>query len=91
MRSRVVNISDYKLFKVNISSIGGRNIYLKFPVEFIKKVIKIDGLKFLNLKIDSLEAVDLKKTIEEALDCNLTGNIVDLNTKNNDLIKITIE
>lgn len=91
MRSKAVNLIDDRLFKVKILSSGGDNINLKFPVEFVKRMVKINGLKWLNLKTDVLDADNLAKTVMQALDYNLTGNIVNIKTKNNDLIKINID
>lgn len=91
MRNRHTNLIDDRLFRVKILSSSGDNINLKFPVEFVKRMVKINGLKWLNLKTDVLDTDNLSKTVIQALDYNLTGNIVDVKTKNNDLIKINIE
>ncbi|WP_250674001.1 hypothetical protein LZ906_008105 [Paraclostridium ghonii] len=91
MRNRHTNLTDDRLFRVKILSSSGDNINLKFPVEFVKRMVKINGLKWLNLKTDVLDTDNLSKTVMQALDYNLTGNIVDVKTKNNDLIKINIE
>ncbi|GAA0713637.1 hypothetical protein GCM10008904_28170 [Paraclostridium ghonii] len=91
MRNRHTNLIDDRLFRVKILSSSGDNINLKFPVEFVKRMVKINGLKWLNLKTDVLDTDNLSKTVMQALDYNLTGNIVDVKTKNNDLIKISIE
>ena len=91
MRSKTINLMDDRLFKVKILSSGGDNINLKFPVEFVKRMIKINGLKWLNLKTDVLDTDNLSKTVIHALNYNLTGNIVDIKTKNNDLIEINID
>lgn len=91
MKNRHTNLIDDRLFRVKILSSSGDNINLKFPVEFVKRMVKINGIKWLNLKTDVLDTDNLSKTVIQALDYNLTGNIVDVKTKNNDLIKINIE
>jgi hypothetical protein len=91
VKNKSINLIDDRLFRVKILSSAGDNINLKFPVEFVKRIMKINGLKWLNLKTDVFDADNLTKTVMEALDYNLTGNIVNIKTKNNDLIKINID
>jgi hypothetical protein len=43
MNGNVNNGYEKKLFKIRILSRGGDKIHLKFPVEFVKRMVKING------------------------------------------------
>lgn len=90
MVNRFNNLEENILFRIRILSNSGDKIYLKFPVEFVKRMIKINGLNWLNLKSDIVDTENLSKVVTHALDFNLTGDIAHIQTKNNDSIKITI-
>lgn len=91
MRNKVTNIIDDRLFKIKILSSKGDNINLKFPINFVKRMIKINGINWLSFKNDLLDTENLSKVILHALDYDLTGNIANIKTKNDDIIKITID
>jgi hypothetical protein len=84
------NLDEGRLFRVRILSNSGDKINLKFPIEFVKRMIKINGFNWLNLKNDIVDTENLAKLVTEALNFNLTGDIAHIQTKNNDSIKITI-
>ena len=45
MNGNVNNGYEKKLFKIRILSRGGDKIHLKFTVEFVKRMVKINGFK----------------------------------------------
>ena len=90
MVNRFNNLEENILFRIRILSNSGDKIYLKFPVEFVKRMIKINGFNWLNLKSDLIDTENLAKVVTHALDFNLTGDIAHIQTKGNDSIKITI-
>ncbi|GAA0863052.1 hypothetical protein [Paraclostridium tenue] len=90
MVNKFNNLEENILFRIRILSNSGDKIYLKFPVEFVKRMIKINGLNWLNLKSDIVDTENLSKVVTHALDSNLTGDIAHIQTKNKDSIKITI-
>lgn len=84
-------VSNDKLFRIRILSSSGDKISLKFPVDFVRRMIKINGFNWLNLKSDLIDTNNLSQLIIHALNDNLTGNIANIQTKNNDSIKINID
>lgn len=91
MNSNINNGYEKKLFKIRILSRGGDKIHLKFPVEFVKRMVKINGFNWLNISSDIVDTNGLVKMVVSALDCKLTGEIAHIETKNNDSIRITID
>lgn len=91
MNSNINNNYERKLFRIRILSRGGDKIHLKFPVEFVKKMIKINGFNWLNIQNEMIDTNELVKMIVNALDYKLTGEIANIETKNNDSIKIMID
>lgn len=91
MNGNVNNSYERRLFKIRILSRGGDKIHLKFPVEFVKRMIKINGFNWLNIQSDMIDTNGLVKMVVNALDAKLTGEIAHIETKNNDSIKIIID
>lgn len=90
MASTIKNYND-RLVIININSHTGDKVKLNLPVEFVKKLIKNNALNFF---IFEEEIVDTQKMIKSLLDSfnyNLTGEILDLERYNGDLIKIKIQ
>ncbi|WP_283591221.1 hypothetical protein [Clostridium butanoliproducens] len=68
-------------------------IKFKFPVKFILSVIKTFGT-IPNLGIKQLESVDLKnlsKVVSVAIEENITGEILEMETDDHNIIKVSIE
>lgn len=91
MARNLKNVKEEKLFKIKILSRDGDKIYLKFPTEFVKRMISINGFNWLNFKNDVIDMENLSKVIIDALDYNLSGEIANVHTKNDDYIKISID
>jgi len=90
MASTIKNYND-RLVIININSHTGDKVKLNLPVEFVKKLIKNNALNFF---IFEEEIVDTQKMIKSLLDSfnyNLTGEILDLERYNGDLVKIKIQ
>ncbi|MCC3868318.1 hypothetical protein [Terrisporobacter mayombei] len=90
MASTIKNYND-RLVIININSHTGDKVKLNLPVEFVKKLIKNNALDFF---IFEEEIVDTQKMIKSLLDSfnyNLTGEVVNLERYNGDLIKIKIQ
>lgn len=90
MASTIKNYND-RLVIININSHTGDKIKLNLPMEFVKKLIKNNALDFF---IFEEEIVDTQKMIKSLLDSfsyNLTGEILNLERYNGDLIKIKIQ
>jgi ABC-type Fe3+-hydroxamate transport system substrate-binding protein len=80
--------SNGKYLKVNITSAEGKNINVKLPLKFVKSVIKATGK--LPMKIQGSEEIDLQ-LVAEAIENEVDGNIVELNTNSGEHIEVTIE
>ena len=90
MASTIKNYND-RLVIININSHTGDKVKLNLPVEFVKKLIKNNALNFF---IFEEEIVDTQKMIKSLLDSfkyDLTGEILNLERYNGDLIKIKIQ
>ena len=86
------NIQHYndRIVIININSHTGDKIKLNLPVDFVKKVIKNNALNFF---LFEEEIVDTEKMIKSLLECfnyNLTGDVINLQRYNGDIIKISI-
>lgn len=90
MATTIKNYND-RLVIININSHTGDKVKLNLPVEFVKKLIKNNALNFF---IFEEEIVDTQKMIKSLLDSfnyNLTGEILNLERYNGDLVKIKIQ
>ncbi len=74
--------------KVNIKSHNGKNVNLKLPLKFIKGIIKATGK--LPVHINGDHELDMK-VISEAIENEITGKIVELNSDEGDYIEVIIE
>ena len=77
-----------KNLKVNIKTRKGENINLKFPLKFIKGIIKATGK--IPLHINGSEEFDMK-VLSEAIENNTTGKILELNSNSGDFVEIIIQ
>lgn len=91
MNNNMSNSHERRFFKVRILSRSGDKINLTFPIEFVKRMIKINGFNWLNIQSDIVDTNGLVKIVIHALDAKLTGEIAHIETKNNDSIKIIID
>ena len=82
---------NHRLVLINIKSHTGDKIKLNLPVEFVKKLIKNNALDFF---LFEEEIVDTQKMIDSLIECfnyNLTGDVINLERYNGDIIKIRIQ
>jgi len=77
-----------RYLKVNIKSHNGKNINLKLPVKFIRGIIKATGK--LPVHINGNHELDMK-VISEAIENDITGKIVELNSDEGDYVEVIIE
>lgn len=90
MATTIKNYND-RLVIININSHTGDKIKLNLPIDFVKKLIKNNALDFF---LFEEEIVDTEKIIKSLLDCfnyNVTGEVINLERYNGDLIKIKIQ
>lgn len=82
-----------KMFKVRIVSSDGDKVRVTLPIKFIKGVIGTFG-KIPNVNLEGIEGVnpdEVMKTVMAAIDNDVVGEIVDIESADGDTIKIIIE
>ena len=90
MSSTIKNYND-RLVIININAHTGDKIRLNLPVDFIKKLIKNNALDFFLFEEEIVDTQKLIKSLLDSFNHNLTGEIVNLQRYNGDLIKIKIQ
>ena len=90
MSSTIKNYND-RLVIINIKSHTGDKIRLNLPVDFIKKLIKNNALDFFLFEEEIVDTQKMIKSLLDSFNYNLTGEIVNLQRYNGDLIKIKIQ
>lgn len=90
MASTIKNYND-RLVIININSHTGDKVRLNLPVEFVKKLIKNNALDFFIFKEEIIDTQKMIKSLLESFNYNLTGEVVNLERYNGDLIKIKIQ
>lgn len=83
---------DYinKMLKIKVISKDGDNVNVKLPIKFIKAVLKTAGKIPIPNNVKGMENIDLN-VISDAIGSELTGNIIDVTSKDGDIVNICIE
>ena len=84
---------DYndKLVIINIKSHLGDKIKLNLPIDFVKKLIKNNALDFFLFEEEIVDTQKMIKSLVDAFNYNLTGDVVHLERYNGDIINIRIQ
>lgn len=90
MSSTIKNYDD-RLVIININSHTGDKIKLNLPVNFIKKLIKNNALDFFLFEEEIVDTQKIIKSLLDSFNYDLTGEIVNLQRYNGDLVKIKIQ
>ena len=90
MAATIKNYSD-RLVIINIKAHTGDNIKLNLPVDFVKKLIKNNALDFFLFEEEIVDTEKMIKSLLDAFNYNLTGDVMNLERYNGDIIKIRIE
>ena len=90
MSSTIKNYND-RLVIININSHTGDKIKLNLPVNFIKKLIKNNALDFFLFEEEIVDTQKIIKSLLDSFNYDLTGEIVNLQRYNGDLVKIKIQ
>lgn len=95
------NITPYnkKMLKVRVESANGDKVNVNVPVEFIKNILNLVGnLSFLdttisgNISTSNGEPIKINTAlIAHAIENNLEGEIVNVNSQNGDIVRVVIE
>lgn len=86
----VKNYND-RLVIININSHTGDKVKLNLPVDFVKKLIKNNALDFFLFEEEIVDTNKMIKSLLDSFNYNLTGEIVNLQRYNGDLVKIKIQ
>ncbi|ENK0837790.1 hypothetical protein AB2Z22_001110 [Clostridium botulinum] len=92
--TNITNVNNYneKMFKIYVDSSEGDNVKINIPVVVLNSILKITGK--LPIKNADLEGVDLEmlaETINKAIESEILGEIVSVNSSKGDIVRIVIE
>lgn len=86
-----VNYED-KFLKIKVLSAEGDKVNIQFPVKVIKEIIKVTGkIPMGSAGLEGIDMQELLNTVAACLDNESMGQIVDISSKNGDIVKIVIE
>ena len=74
--------------KVIVKSHDGKNVNIKLPLKFVKGIIKATGK--LPVHINGDQKIDMD-AISEAIENDICGKIVELNSDTGDFVEVVIE
>lgn len=80
--------SENKNLRVNVISHEGKKVNIKLPLKFVKSIMKATGK--LPMKIQGSEEIDLQ-LLTNAIENEVSGKIVEVNTNSGDYIEVVIE
>lgn len=81
-----------KFLQVRILSADGDKVKINLPINFVKGILKVTG-KLPMIQAEQLEGVDvpaMMETIVAAIESDLTGRLVDVESANGDLVIVEI-
>lgn len=81
-----------KFLQVRVLSAEGDKVKINLPINFVKGILKVTG-KLPMIQADQLEGIDaaeLMETIAVAIDNDLTGRLVDVESVKGDLVIVEI-
>ncbi|MEW8955746.1 hypothetical protein [Clostridium sp.] len=86
--------TDYekRILRIKVLSSDGDDVSVNLPISIIKGIL--GSCKDLPVNLGNMEGIDkeaLMNTLISALDNNIIGNIVEVNSKDGDKVKIFIE
>lgn len=92
--TNISNLGSYndKMLKVHVDSSEGDNVRINMPVPVLTSILKVSGK--LPIKNSNLEGVDLEmltETISKAIENEMLGEIVSVNSGKGDIVRIVIE
>lgn len=85
-------IPGQKMLQVRILSEDGDKVKVNLPLNFVKGILKVTG-KLPMIKAEHMEGVDMEQLIESitlAIDQDLNGRIVDIESAKGDLVIVDI-
>ena len=89
--NKQIRVIEERYLRIKINSHTGDKIYLKLPLEFVKKMIKNNALDIFNSHDDIIDSEKLLKLIMDGFKYNLSGEIAYMQRKNGDTIRIIMD
>lgn len=90
MASTIKNYNE-RFVIINIYSHTGDKVKLNLPIEFVKRLLKNNSFDFFLFEEEIVDTKKLTKSLLDSFNYNLTGDIVNLERYNGDIIKIKIQ
>lgn len=86
-----MKLFDERLLRVRILSHNGDKVHIKLPIGFVKKMIKNNTFDLFYETDNMIDSQKLLDVLVKAFDYDLTGEIVHMERKNKDIIKMIID
>lgn len=83
---------DKRMFKVFVDSAEGDNVKINLPIAIITSVLKATGkLPIKNAEMEGIDFEMLSQSIIAALDNEMLGEIVTVDSSKGDIVRVVIE
>lgn len=92
MQNTVKTSSGEKFLQIRVLSVEGDKVKINLPINFVKGILKVTG-KLPMIQADQLEGIDvpaMMETIMAAIESDLTGRLVDVESGKGDLVIVEI-
>ena len=80
-----------RFLKIKIAANTGDKIFLKLPIDFVKRLVKNNAIDFFKDQSDIIDSEKLLKIMMNAFDYNIVGEIAYLERNNGDKIRFIID
>ena len=80
-----------RFLKIKIAANTGDKIFLKLPIDFVKRLVKNNAIDFLKDQSDIIDSEKLLKIMMNAFDYNIVGEIAYFERNNGDKIRFIID
>lgn len=90
--STEVKIYDKRMLRIYVDSVEGDNVRVNLPVAVITSILKATGK--LPIKGEGLDGIDfevLAESIIAALDNEMLGEIITVNSSKGDIVRVVVE
>ena len=91
-KSEAVNMDyDKRMVRIIVDSSEGDKVNVQLPVTAIRQILKVTGK--LPIVSENMQGVDLTEILDTVIDCldaEAMGDIVNVESKNGDIVKIYI-
>lgn len=88
-----IRFPNERMLRIFVDSSDGDKVKVNLPIRIVKSMIKATG-KIPNVNINNMEGVngeEVMDSISAAIDGDMVGQIVDIESSDGDIVKIVIE